>query len=142
MKKSYRQGQIIKLIQQHRVTTQEQLAAELGELGIKATQVTLSRDIRELGLVKTPAGYRQTASGPEGPGFATVCSDLLRDVRVAQQLVVLKTSPGNANSLAIALDREEWPEIAGTLAGDDTILVVAPNPRTAKAIRAKLLRFF
>lgn len=143
MNKSYRQGQILNLIRRRRIQTQEQLARELAELGIQATQVTLSRDIRELGLVKTPAGYRQVeaAAGVRGPEFATVAAEFLLDIRVAQNLVVLRTSPGNANSLAAALDRQEWPEVVGTIAGDDTVLVVAPDADTATAIREKLARF-
>lgn len=143
MNKSYRQGQILNLIRRQRIQTQEQLARELARLGIQTTQVTLSRDIRELGLVKTPSGYRQVdeAARVRGPDFAAVATEFLLDVRVAQNLVVLKTSPGNANTLAAALDREEWPEVVGTIAGDDTVLVVAPDAATAEAIRDKLTHF-
>lgn len=143
MNKSYRQGQILNLIRRQRIQTQEQLARELARLGIQTTQVTLSRDLRELGLVKTSSGYRQVEEAPRarGPDFATVATEFLLDIRVAQNLVVLKTSPGNANTLAAALDREEWPEVVGTIAGDDTVLVVAPDNPTAQAIREKLARF-
>ncbi len=141
MNKSYRQGQILKLIRTRPIHTQEELAAELKkELGIQATQVTLSRDMRELGLVKTGEGYRQVAA-PSGPDFATIAAGFLFDIRVAQNLIVLKTSPGHANSIAVSLDQEEWPEIAGTIAGDDTILVVAPDTATAKAVRDRLLQY-
>ena len=140
MSKTYRQGQIVKLIRQRRISTQEQLARDLEQLGIKVTQVTLSRDIRDLGLVKTPVGYREESTAAGGPAFAVVSAELLRDARVAQNLVVLKTSPGNANALAVALDREQWPEVVGTIAGDDTVLVVAPDGPTATAIQARLLQ--
>ncbi len=141
MNKSYRQGQILKLIRTRPIHTQDELAAELKkEVGIQATQVTLSRDMRELGLVKTGEGYRQVAA-PSGPDFATIAAGFLFDIRVAQNLVVLKTSPGHANSIAVSLDQEEWPEIAGTIAGDDTILVVAPDSATAKAVRDRLLQY-
>ena len=66
-------------------------------------------------------------------------AEFLHDVRAAQNLVVLKTSPGHANSVAVALDSEEWPEVVGTLAGDDTILVIAPDNATAEKVRKKLL---
>ncbi len=105
-----------------------------------ATQVTLSRDIRELGLVKTAEGYKQIVREPSGPDFATVAADFLLDVRVAQNLVVLKTSPANASSLAVALDRERWPEVVGTIAGDDTVLVISPDSAAAGVLREKLLR--
>src|ERR1035438_6100456 len=127
MSKSYRHGQILKLIRAKKIHTQDELARELQQAGIAATQVTLSRDIRELHLVKTPEGYRDMLPEEAGPSFATLAAEFLHDVRIAQNLVVLKTSPGHANSVAVALDAEDWPEVAGTLAGDDTILVIAPD---------------
>jgi transcriptional regulator of arginine metabolism len=139
MTKSYRQGQILELIHKRRIHTQEELAQELQQRGISATQVTLSRDIRELGLAKTPEGYRQIAGPPAGPALATLAAEFLHGVRQAQNLLVLKTSPGNANTVAAALDRAEWPEVVGTVAGDDTILVVLPDAATAAAVCQKLL---
>jgi transcriptional regulator of arginine metabolism len=143
MNKTFRQGQILKLIRSKSILTQEDLACELkNTFGIQTTQVTLSRDIRELGLLKTPEGYQQlSAAASAGPELATVASDFLRDARVAQNLVVLKTSPGNANALAVALDNEEWPEVVGTIAGDDTILIVAPDSATAAKLRERLLGY-
>jgi transcriptional regulator of arginine metabolism len=139
MNKSYRQGQILKLIRSRPIHTQEDLARELRGLGIPATQVTLSRDIRELGLVKTPDGYKQLEAEAAGPDFATVASEFLYDVKIAQNLVVLKTSPAHASSVAVALDQEDWPEVTGTIAGDDTVLVVTPDPATAERLRERLL---
>jgi len=142
MNKTFRQGQILKLIASRRILTQEDLARELKNAhGIQTTQVTLSRDVRELGLLKTPEGYRQVSPSTGGPDLATVVSEMLRDARVAQNLIVLRTSPGNANALAVALDKEELREVVGTLAGDDTVLVVAPDARTAAALREKLLGY-
>jgi transcriptional regulator of arginine metabolism len=141
MNKSYRQGQILKLIDQKHVTTQEQLARELARMGIKTTQVTLSRDIRELGLVKTASGYQQVEQDNSGPDLGTIAGEFLRDIRTAQNLLVLSTSPGNANSLAVSLDGAGWPEVVGTIAGDDTVLVVAPDNETALTVRDKLLRY-
>jgi transcriptional regulator of arginine metabolism len=139
MSKSFRQGQIVKLIRTKSISTQDDLARELKKLGITATQVTLSRDIHELGLAKTPEGYQQIARSEAGPTLATLAAEFLLDVRLAQHLIVLKTSPGHANSVAVALDDEEWPEVVGTLAGDDTIMVIAPDNATAEAVRAKFL---
>lgn len=139
MNKAYRQGQILRLIRTRPIRTQEELARELRQMGIRATQVTLSRDIRELGLVKTPEGYRQIGPVASGPRLAQLAAEFLHEVRAAQNLVVLKTSPGHANTVAVALDREDWPEIVGTVAGDDTILVVTPDARTARRVRDKLL---
>jgi len=142
MNKAFRQGQILNVIRNKRILTQEDLARELKEsLGLGTTQVTLSRDVRELGLLKTPDGYRQVSASVSGPDLASVAGELLQDVRTAQNLIVLRTSPGNANALAVALDKENWPEIVGTIAGDDTILVVAPDSVSADKLRKKLLGF-
>src|SRR5688572_6079331 len=141
MNKTYRQGQILRLIRRRKISTQEQLANELASLGINATQVTLSRDIRELGLVKTPDGYRQVGGGNPGPGIDTIAAEFLREVAAAQNLVVLKTSPGHASPLAIALDQQDWPEIVGTIAGDDTVLIITRDTPTASRIQERLLDY-
>lgn len=141
MTKNYRQGQILKLIRSKRITTQEELARELRADGIEATQVTLSRDIRELGLAKTADGYREILPDSAGAELGTVLSEFLLDVRLAQNIIVLKTSAGNANSLAVALDSEDWPEVAGTVAGDDTIFLACWDEQRAKAVQERLLEF-
>lgn len=140
MNKTYRQGQILRLIKARRIHTQDQLAQALAEDGLHATQVTLSRDIRELGLVKAPEGYRQVEQ-PGGPGIATMAAEFLWEAVAAQNLLVLKTAPGHASSLAISLDQEDWPEVVGTIAGDDTILVVCPDSATADVLKNRLLDF-
>ncbi len=139
MTKSYRQGQILKLIRSKPIHTQEELAHELRNLGINATQVTLSRDLRDLRLVKTREGYQEMAPEDPAPQFAMLAAEFLQDVKCAQNLVVLKTAPGHANSVAVALDAEDWPEVVGTLAGDDTILVIAPDNTTADVVRDKMI---
>ena len=142
MNKSYRHGQILKLVRSRSLRTQEELARALRAVGIKATQVTLSRDIRELGLVKTADGYAQPAeAAPSGPDLATVLREFLLDVRLAQNLLVLITPPAHASSVAEALDQAEWPEVVGTVAGDNTVLVIAPTSNKAVSLREKLMRF-
>jgi transcriptional regulator of arginine metabolism len=142
MNKAFRQGQILRLIRKKPILTQEDLAHELKvSQGIDTTQVTLSRDVRELGLLKTPEGYRQVEAASPAPDVETIAAELLQDVRVAQNLIVLRTSPGNANALAVALDQADWPEIVGTIAGDDTVLIVTPDTGTAENLRKKLLGF-
>jgi len=141
MNKSFRHGQILKLIRTRRIVTQEELAQALAEtVDVRTTQVTLSRDIRELGLVKTQEGYRQV-SAPSGPDLATIAAEFLFDVRQAQNLIVLKTSPAHASSVAVALDAEELPDIVGTLAGDDTVLVITPDASAASKLREQLLSY-
>jgi transcriptional regulator of arginine metabolism len=139
MTKSFRHGQILRLVRGRRLFTQDELARALKETGIDATQVTLSRDMRELGLVKTAEGYRELGIESPGTQFAALATEFLQDVRLAQNQIVLKTAPGHANSVAVALDDAEWPEVVGTIAGDDTILVICPDSITAEAVRTKLI---
>ncbi len=139
MNKTFRHGQILNIIRSRRIFTQEELAGELNKLGVPATQVTLSRDIRELGLVKTADGYRQMRAEPAAPGFPSIAAEFLLDARVAQNLIVLKTPPAVASTLAVALDSQNWPEVVGTIAGDDTVLVIAPDSETAARLRERLL---
>jgi transcriptional regulator of arginine metabolism len=138
--KTYRQGQILRLIKTRRIHTQDQLAHELASLDIAATQVTLSRDIRELGLLKTSEGYRQMEA-TTGPGIEYMAAEFLWHAVSAQNLLILKTAPGHASSVAVSLDQEEWPEVVGTIAGDDTVLVVTPDSATAIVLKDRLLSF-
>jgi transcriptional regulator of arginine metabolism len=138
--KTYRQGQILRLIKIRKLHTQDQLAHELAGQGITATQVTLSRDIRELGLVKTPDGYRQVEA-TTGPGIEYMAGEFLWHAVSAQNLLILKTAPGHASSVAVSLDQEEWPEVVGTIAGDDTVLVVTPDTDSAAMLQDRLLSF-
>lgn len=140
MTKSFRHGQILKLIRGRSIYTQDELAKALKETGIGTTQVTLSRDMRELGLVKTADGYRELGNDAPVLQFSTLAGEFLQDVRLAQNQVVLKTAPGHASSVAVALDDEEWPEIVGTIAGDDTILVICSDNGTAEAVRSRLIQ--
>src|SRR3954452_9989773 len=94
--------------------------------------------MRELGLAKTPEGYRQVDSRPTAPHIDSVVAEYVREVRIAQNQVVLKTPPGHANALAVALDQANWSEVVGTIAGDDTVLVITPDNETAARLRQKL----
>jgi transcriptional regulator of arginine metabolism len=107
------------------------------------TQATLSRDLRELRLVKTSAGYRPLASAAadEAPTLAPLSralKDFLLDIRPAQNMLVLKTPPGGAQPLAAAVDSEHWKGVAGTLAGDDTVLVICSSRSTCGAIQKRV----
>jgi transcriptional regulator of arginine metabolism len=121
------------------VHTQEEIAEELAKRGVPATQVTLSRDLRELGLVKTPSGYRALSrEEPEGDTVGVI-SEYVIDMRSAQNLIVLKTDPGHANPVAVALDYSGWIEVVGTIAGDDTVLVITPDNAAAEQLKTRLL---
>lgn len=138
MSKAARQKAILELLHRGPVESQEELQGFLAKRGFEAGQATLSRDIRELGLVKTSEGYaagRGAAVGePVLPSVSRLVREFVVDVRLAQNLIVLKTSVGSAQPVAAAVDAEDWPEVVGTLAGDDTILVISPDNRTAQQL--------
>jgi transcriptional regulator of arginine metabolism len=131
-KKKVRQARILEIISRRRVKNQENLSALLREEGAEVAQTTISRDIRELGLVKIRGCYQAAAGTPA----ASSSSDTLKSAfaqfvtrtDIAGNIVVVRTSPGNAHSVCVALDAAGWPEVVGTIAGDDTIFVLARNP--------------
>jgi transcriptional regulator of arginine metabolism len=137
-----RQALIRELLEREAITSQEQLRTRLRERGIDVTQATLSRDIRELGLVKRTAdgAYRSlssvTINDPSngGLGLARVMAEYLRGQEVVGQMIVVKTDPGQAQTVAVAIDRAHRPEIVGTIAGDDTILVICRAADGAQAV--------
>lgn len=143
--KSYRQSAILDLVEGEAITSQEQLRERLKVRGIMATQATLSRDIRDLGLIKRAAdgAYRRSGSDarPSGDPEAecrTAVDDYLRHYDVVEQLVVLKTDAGQAQPLAVAIDRARLSEIVGTIAGDDTILVICRSAPDAAGLSKRL----
>jgi transcriptional regulator of arginine metabolism len=141
--KSYRQSIILEIIEREPVTSQEQLRKRLRARGVDATQATLSRDIKELRLVKAAAdGSYHRATDAATPVDASekeealrrAIGDYLRRAEAAQNIVVLRTEPGQAQILAIALDRASLDDVVGTVAGDDTLFVVSRDPRRARAL--------
>ncbi|HVB35541.1 MAG TPA: ArgR family transcriptional regulator [Patescibacteria group bacterium] len=142
--KSFRQGQILKLITAQPVANQKQLRCQLAEQGLAVTQATLSRDLRELGLVKTAEGYKPLGLAGQGssqPNLTRALRQNLRDVLPAQNLLVLKTPPGGAQSLAAAVDRERWPEVLGTIGGDDTVLVITDSLDASQRVKERIEGF-
>ena len=140
--KRMRQGQILKLIGGEAVANQDELRRRLGQMGVRVTQATLSRDLRELRLVKTAEGYRPLNAVAETPApvpqLARALREFLVEVRPAQNMLVLKTPPGGAQPLAAAVDAEHWKEVAGTLAGDDTVLIITPSRSARAAIQQRM----
>jgi transcriptional regulator of arginine metabolism len=138
----YRRAQILELLKSDAIATQSDLRRKLLRRGIRVTQATVSRDIEELGVVKTRDGYRAADSAPvtapPQPPLAVILKEFVTDVRHAANLVIVKTHPGNAHSVAVALDAEPWPEIVGTIAGDDTILVATAGTREASRVHKKI----
>jgi transcriptional regulator of arginine metabolism len=143
MDKVYRRRQIVDLLRNEEVETQDGLRRKLRRRGIHVTQATVSRDIEELGLVKTRTGYRLPDTvGPMvslQPTLSIVLKEFLSEARLAANLVVLKTRPGNAHTVAAALDANPWEDVVGTIAGDDTIFMATPSAHQAEVIRKKIL---
>jgi transcriptional regulator of arginine metabolism len=135
MSKLSRHNAILELLDETSVSSQEELQRLLHKRGFDAGQATLSRDIRELGLAKTADGYslpgREAAAESDLPSVSRLVREFVTSVRAAQNLLVTKTSIGSAQPVAAALDGENWPEAIGTIAGDDTILIVCEDKRSA-----------
>lgn len=143
MDKRRRHAAILDLIRTRRVGSQETLRGFLKERGIDVTQATLSRDMTELRLVKVmgPDGGSHYALPHEhdaAPSLEALLSTLFVSVESSGNLLVLKTMTGGAQAVGLALDRTEWPEVLGTLAGDDTVLVVLRSPDQSMDVRARL----
>ena len=141
MSKLTRQSVIRELLGSEAVSSQDELRRLLYRRGHRVTQATLSRDIHELGLVKTGEGYSLPQNGDSDawlPSVERLIREFVYDVRSAQNLVVVKTSAGSAQPVAAALDAEEWPEVVGTVGGDDTILIISPDLRNAEKVVARV----
>ena len=143
MSKLSRHKTILELLDEGPVGSQEELQKLLRKRGVDAGQATLSRDIRELGLVKSAGGYSlpgREAAPPETdlPSVDRLVREFVTSVRTAQNLLVTKTSIGSAQPVAAALDEENWPEAIGTIAGDDTILIVCQSNRAADRLADRI----
>lgn len=142
--KSQRHAAILALIRRHRVDSQERLRALLHEEGFDVTQATLSRDIRELGLAKVadPSGGHHYAVPPDAdpvhPPLGQLVGSLLLSLDAVGPLLVVRTPAGSANALGSALDRAAWPELLGTLAGDDTLLLIARSEAARRRVAGRL----
>jgi transcriptional regulator of arginine metabolism len=146
--KARRQATLLELVDREPLHSQEQLRRRLLQRGFEATQATISRDIRDLGLVKRAGDGAYQRPGIETPNAETALAALeratvefLRRVERVQQLVVIRTGPGQSQPLALALDRAQLPETVGTIAGDDTILVIARGARGASALLKRLKEY-
>lgn len=129
--KTVRQVAILDIIEKQEIETQEELASALNARGIRVTQATVSRDIKELRLLKvlTPYGKYKYATGDQADNnltdrFIRMLAESLLSVSSANNLIVVKTLSGSANVAAEALDSMHWPEVLGTLAGDNTVLLI------------------
>ena len=130
------------LLQQSPVANQDLLRRRLADRGFHVTQATLSRDIHEMRLSKGPLGYKLPEDGSDEesslPGIQEVLRSFGLEVRPAANLLVIITVIGGAQPVAAGIDYEEWPEVVGTIAGDDTVLVICPDTRQAQALQTRV----
>ena len=151
MSKLSRQNLIVDLVRREPFVNQEQLRRILLKHGFDVTQATLSRDIHEMRLFKGPGGYALPNGNSNGHGHATsvveddtppAVSEMIESfglrVHHAMNQVILRTVMGGAQPVAASLDYEEWPEVVGTIAGDDTVLVICPDTRKAGEVESRL----
>ena len=127
--KSHRHGAILDVVNRGAAHTQQDIAEALARKGVRATQATISRDIQELGLIRSGGGYRSSAS---------LVRELVLSIELVENLAVVKTPPGTANLVARRIDESALPGIAGTVAGDDTILVVLRQRGAGRSLKELL----
>lgn len=142
MNKTLRQRAILDALKHGTFASQEDLQRTMRKRGFRVGQATLSRDIRDLNLSKTARGYAPP-QGDNGVGLALppvsrLVREFVLDIRTAQNQLVIKTIVGSAQPVAAALDEAEWPEIVGTIAGDDTILIVCPDKDEARKLASRI----
>ena len=144
MSKQERHSTIRQLVGAEAITSQDELRRKLIRRGFDVTQATLSRDIHELRLYKGPSGYAipngngHVEEEEEEPAVDEVLNSFGLAVRQAQNQLVLRTTNGAAQPVALAIDHEAWNEVVGTLAGDDTVLIICPDARRATTLRERL----
>jgi transcriptional regulator of arginine metabolism len=146
--KQLRQRAIRDLVDQRPIHTQQELAAALRERGFRATQATVSRDVAELGLGKAdregrpayvlPARLHEAEASGEDR-LRRLLADVPAEFRAAGLMLVIKTLPGSAHAVAAALDRSRWPEVVGSIAGDDTVFVATGDKSSLRRLRDRLL---
>lgn len=141
--KTQRHAAILRVVRDRRIESQDELRQALADEGFVVTQATLSRDIRELGLAKLadPGGgayYAHPHRGAVRPELSQVLPALLVSIDAVGPFLVLKTASGSAGAVTEALDQAGWSEIMGTIAGDDTVLVITRNPRQRKEVVSRL----
>jgi transcriptional regulator of arginine metabolism len=141
--KSARHAAILDAIRAQRVTSQDQLRELLEEAGFAVTQATVSRDIRELRLVKVPGAggighYTLPEEWESTPPLQSLLPALYASAEGTGNLLVVRTMTGGAQAVALAIDWEEWPEVLGTIAGDDTILLICREPDQVPLVQRRI----
>ena len=144
--KEIRQAKLVELIKEEIITTQEDIKRRLNEMGYNVTQATVSRDMAELGIAKYPdengiSRYRiSTGKSGEANTFNSILRQATLHIKRANNLIVIKTIPGMGSAAGAAVDAMEYDDVVGTLAGDDTLLIIVTDNERAAAITEKLTR--
>jgi transcriptional regulator of arginine metabolism len=142
MNKTLRQRAVLEALKHGSFASQEDLQRVLRRRGFKVGQATLSRDIRDLNLSKSPRGYSlphgENGAGLALPPVSRLVREFVLEIRSAQNQLVIKTIVGSAQPVAAALDEADWPEVVGTIAGDDTILIVCPDKDDARKLSGRI----
>ncbi|WP_158791744.1 arginine repressor [Granulicella sp. L60] len=140
--KQQRHAAIQDLLVKSSVASQDELRRKLAGRGFHVTQATLSRDIHELRLNKGPAGYSLPGNGESDedalPGIREVLESFGLEVRQATNLLVLLTTTGSAQPIAAGIDYEDWPEVIGTIAGDDNVLIICADEKQASTLKTRI----
>ena len=136
-----RRETIRRLLSRAPADTQQALVDELNERGLGATQSSVSRDLKELGAIKTNQGYELPASSPDDGDELHEVADFFRNINPAgPNLTVIHTAIGAAQRVALALDRSNWPEMVGNIGGDDTVFVASDSATSQKILISKIER--
>jgi transcriptional regulator of arginine metabolism len=139
--KKLRQGKIISIVQERAVPSQEELLSFLAAAGIRVTQATLSRDLRELNLVKIRGIYRRSADWNEPSdrdALRRALKQFVLQSGVSGNMLMIRTAPGNAHAVGVVLDSARWPEVLGTVAGDDTVFALLKSARLARKVMKRI----
>ncbi|HSW38227.1 MAG TPA: arginine repressor [Acidobacteriota bacterium] len=139
--KRLRQAKLLEIIGKHRVSSQEKLSSLFMREGVTATQATLSRDIREMGIVKVRGAYSRPIEWKPPLSDELVrraFHQYIMRTGVSGNIVMIKTTPGNAHSIGVLLDDAQWNEILGTVAGDDTVFILLKNNRYAGKVQSRI----
>ena len=140
--KQQRHTAIHELLAKVAISNQDELRRRLAERGFHVTQATLSRDIHELRLSKGPNGYALPSAAEEEdedlPGIREMLRSFGMEIRQAPNLLVLITTTGSAQPVAAGIDYEDWPEVVGTIAGDDTVLIICADERRSSLLKARI----
>ena len=139
--KKARHGRILEIARKRRVASQEELSSFLKREGVDVTQSTLSRDIRELGLVKVRGRYEVPGESdglPPAENLRRAFEQFVIRMGISGNILMVRTTPGNAHSIGVVLDAAQWPEVLGTVAGDDTVFVLLRNQRFGKKVLRRI----